>query len=319
MPVLMLREDDVRKVLTMEMAMEGVEIGLKKLGIEEAMNINRARVVTDHGVLHTMGASAKTLGGMGSKVYATTRKGNAQFLFTLFDGKTGDLLSLMQADYLGQVRTGAASGVATKYLANPDASRVGIFGSGKQARTQLIAMCKVRAITKVDVFSHNEEHRNAFAKEMTEVCGVEVTPLANPDDVAKDKDILVTATSARDPFFKAEWLKEGMHVNAIGSNFMGKAELTPEAVQKFSRIVVDSRDQCRIEAGDFQKGFEDGTLKWGEVRELGPIIGGRYKGRVDPSEITLFKSLGLGIEDLAVALKVFQKAKAEGLGQEIEW
>lgn len=190
----------------------------------------------------------------------------------------------MQADYLGQVRTGAASGVATKYLANTDASRVGIFGSGKQARTQLIAICKVRTITKVDVFSPNEEHRNAFAKEMTEVCGVEVTPLANPDDVAKDKDILVTATSARDPFFKAEWLKEGMHVNAIGSNFMGKAELTPEAVQKFSRIVVDSRDQCRIEAGDFQKGFEDGSLKWGEVRELGPIIGGRYKGRVDPSK-----------------------------------
>ncbi len=319
MTVLLLREEDVRKVLTMEMAMEGVEIGLKKLGIDEAMNINRARVVTDHAVLHTMGASAKTLAGMGSKIYATTRKGNAQFLFTLFDGKTGNFLSLIQADYLGQVRTGAASGVATKYLARAEASSVGIFGSGKQARTQLIAMCKVRKITKVEVFSPNEEHRNLFAKEMSEICGVEVVPVANPEDVACDKDILITATSARDPFFKPEWLKEGVHVNAIGSNFMGKAELMPEAVRKFSRIVVDSKDQCRMEAGDFQKGFEDGSLKWGEVRELGPIIGGRYPGRTDPAEVTLFKSLGIGIEDLAVALKVYQKAQAEGLGQQIEW
>jgi len=319
MGVLLLREDDVRKVLTMEMAMEAVEIGLKKVGIDEGMNINRARVVTDHAVLHTMGASAKTLGGMGSKVYATSRRGNATFLFSLFDGKTANLLALIQADYMGQVRTGAASGVATKYLAKQDASTVGIFGSGKQARTQVIAVCKVRPIKRVEVFSPNEEHRKAFAAEMSGVCGVEVVPVASADEAAANKDILITATSARDPFFKAEWLREGMHVNAIGSNFMGKAELFPEAVKKFSRIVVDSKDQCRIEAGDFQQGFEDSSLKWGEVMELGPIIGGRYPGRTDANEITLFKSLGIAIEDLAVGLKVFQKAQAEGLGQNIEW
>lgn len=319
MGVLLLKEEDVRKVLTMEMAMEGVEIGLKKVGIDEAMNINRARVVTDHAVLHTMGAAAKTLGGMGSKVYATSRRGNATFLFTLFDGKTANLLCLMQAGYLGQVRTGAASGVATKYLARPDASTVGLFGSGKQARTQIIAVCKVRPVKRVEVFSPNEEHRKAFATEMSAICGVEVVPVASPDEAAANKDILITATSARDPFFKAEWLRPGMHVNAIGSNFMGKAELFPEAVRKFSRIVVDSKDQCRIEAGDFQQGFEDGSLKWGEVRELGAIIGGRYQAQADSPDITLFKSLGIAIEDLAVGLKVYQQAQAAGLGQTIDW
>lgn len=319
MPVLFLKEADVQQVLTMDMALEAVEMGFKKLGLDEAMNINRQRVVTDHAVLHTMGAAAKTLGGMGTKVYSTSRKGNAVFLVTLFDGKTGDLICLMQADYLGQMRTGAASGLATRIISRPDASKLGIFGSGKQAKTQVEAICKVRNIKRVEVFSPNQGHREQFAKEVSATCGVEVVPVDTPAEAAKGKDIVCTATKARDPFFIPEWLEFGMHVNAVGANYMGKAELFPEAIRRFDTIVVDSKDQARLEAGDFQVGLEDGSLKWSAVWDLSAVVGGRYQVREAETGITLFKSVGLAIQDLAVGMKVYQKALADGLGQMIDW
>src|ERR1043166_2858521 len=142
MPVLMLSEDEVRQLLTMDMALEAVEGVLRKQALEEATNIPRTRCQTDHAMLHVLAGSAKTLGVMGYKAYSTSRKG-AQFHVGLFDGKAGDLKALIQADYLGQVRTGAASGVATQYMARPDSVEVGLFGSGKQARTQLIAVCQI--------------------------------------------------------------------------------------------------------------------------------------------------------------------------------
>jgi alanine dehydrogenase len=148
MPVLLLTEEDVRQVLTMEMALEGVEEGLRKLALDEAQNVPRSRVQTDHAMLHVMSASAKTIGVLGAKLYVTSRKG-AHFHVALYDGRAGTMLALIQADYLGQVRTGAASGVATEYMARPDACEVGLFGSGKQARTQLLAVCRVREPPKV--------------------------------------------------------------------------------------------------------------------------------------------------------------------------
>src|SRR6516165_97150 len=175
MPFLLLTEDDVRQVLTMDMALQAVEEGLRKLALDEAVNVPRSRAQTDHAMLHVLSASAKTMGFMGYKAYATSRKG-AQFHVALYDGKTGSLLSIMQADYLGQMRTGAASGVATQYMARPEASEVGLFGTGKQARTQLQAVCQVRKINRAQVYSPNEEHRRTFAAETSETCRAEVIP-----------------------------------------------------------------------------------------------------------------------------------------------
>src|SRR5579885_3661716 len=146
--VLLLSENDVRQVLTMDVALEAVEQALRKMALDEVQNVPRARCQTDHAMLHTMAAAAKSLGYLGYKTYVTSRKG-ASFHLALFDGKTGAMLALMQADYLGQMRTGAASGVATQYMARPEASEVGLFGTGKQARTQLLAVCKVRKINRV--------------------------------------------------------------------------------------------------------------------------------------------------------------------------
>jgi ornithine cyclodeaminase/alanine dehydrogenase-like protein (mu-crystallin family) len=318
MPVLFLNEDEVRQLLTMDMALEAVEQGLRKMALDEAHNVPRSRVQTDHAVLHVMSAAAKSLGVMGCKVYATSRKGT-HFHVALYDGKTGALLSLMQADYLGQVRTGAASGLATQFMARADAAVVGILGSGKQARTQIQAVCKVRAIQRVQVFSPSEERRKLFAREMTEVCQTEVVAVSRPEDAARNMDIIITATTSREPIVQGAWVEQGTHINAIGSNFLGKAELDTSVLRKCDHIVVDSKDQARIEAGDLAPALAEDLIHWTAIHELGQVIVGRYSGRERPQDITLFKSLGIAIEDVAVAAKVYAKAQAAGVGRTIEW
>lgn len=318
MPVLLLTEDDVRQVLTMDMALEAVEEGLRRLALDEAMNIPRARCQTDHVMLHVMAGAAKTMGVAGLKAYTTCRKGN-HFHIALFDGKNGALLALMQGDYLGQVRTGAASGVATQYMARPDAQEVGLFGSGKQARTQLIAICKVRKIRRVQVYSPNEERRYKFAREMSELCKCEVEPVPRPEMAAEDKDIIITATISREPVLNGHWIAEGTHLNVIGSNFLGKAEVDDVAVRRCASIVVDSKDQARMEAGDFQQALDEGAIHWADIHELGQVIVGRYTGRAHAEDVTMFKSLGIGLEDVAVAGKVYAKAHASGVGKVLEW
>jgi ornithine cyclodeaminase/alanine dehydrogenase-like protein (mu-crystallin family) len=318
MPALLLTEDDVRQVLTMDLALAAVEEGLRKMALDEVQNVSRARSQTDHAMLHVMSASAKSLGVMGYKAYTTSRKGT-HFHVALFDGKTGALLSLMQADYLGQMRTGAASGVATQYMARPDATEVGLFGSGKQARTQLQAICKVRKVRRVQVYSPNAANRQRFAEEMSEVCQTEVQPVPRPELAAEDKDIVITATNSREPVLNGHWLAEGTHLNVIGSNFLTKAEVDAVAVRRCDSIVVDSKDQARLEAGDFVQALEEGSIHWADIHELGQVIVGRYTGRAHPQDVTLFKSLGIAIEDVAVAARVYAAAQAAGLGRPLEW
>lgn len=318
MAILLLTEDEVRQVLTMEMALEAVEEGLRKLALDEAENIPRSRCRTDHAMLHVLAGAGKTFGALGYKAYTTTKKG-AQFHVGLFDGRSGALTALIQADYLGQVRTGAASGVATKYMAQHDAHDVGIFGTGKQAKTQIEAVCKARKVRRVSVFSRSEEHRRAFAQEMSERCQVEVVPVSRPEMAAQEKDIVITATTSQEPVLMGNWLAEGTHLNVIGSNFLGKAEVDAVTVRRCKSIIVDSKDQARIEAGDLVQALEDGSLHWSAIHELGQVIIGRYPGRAHPEDITMFKSLGIGLEDVAVAVRVVKGAQEKGLGRMVEW
>ncbi len=316
--MLLLTEADVRQVLTMELALEAVEAGLRAMGLDEAVNVPRGRSQTDHVMLHVMSAAAKRLGYAGYKAYATGRQGT-HFQVGLFDGKNGTPLALIQADYLGQMRTGAASGVATQYMARPDATEAGIFGSGRQARTQLLAVSKVRKLTRISVYSPNEERRKQFAEEMSKACGVEVEPVPRPEMAAEDKDIIITATASREPVLSGHWIAEGTHLNVIGSNFISKAEVDVVAVRRSKVIVVDSKDQARIEAGDFVQALEDGAINWADIHELGQVIVGRFPGRTHPEDVTLFKSLGIAVEDIAVAARVYEKAKQAGLGTEVVW
>ena len=318
MAVLLLNEDDVRQLLTMDVALDAVEEVLRQQAQDEAQNIPRRRCQADGAMLHIMAGSSSRLNLLAYKAYVTSRQG-AQFHVGLFDGATGSLIALIQADYLGQMRTGAASGVATKYLARPDACEVGLFGSGKQARTQLLAVCRVRKIQRITVFSPSEERRRRFAAEMTPLCQCEVVPAERPEMAALDKDIVITATSSRAPVLLGEWLAEGTHLNVVGSNFLSKAEIDLAAVRRCQVVVVDSLEQAKLEAGDLAPAIADGSLAWPQVRELGQVIVGRQPGRTLSSEVTLFKSVGLALEDLAVAARLVTLAKDEGVGRSMDW
>jgi ornithine cyclodeaminase/alanine dehydrogenase-like protein (mu-crystallin family) len=196
---------------------------------------------------------------------------------------------------------------------------VGLLGSGKQARKQLLAVCRVRKVNRIQVYSPNEEHRRRFAAEMSGACETDVIPVPRPEMAVEDKDIVITATSSREPVFNGHWLAEGTHLNAVGSNFLGKAELDAVTVRRCESIVVDSKDQARLEAGDFQQALEEGSIHWADIHELGQVIVGRFTGRAHPQDVTLFKSLGIGLEDVAVAARVYEKARAVGLGRMLEW
>src|SRR5262249_41040382 len=185
--------------------------------------------------------------------------------------------------------------------------------------TQLQVVCRVRKINRVQVYSPNEEHRRTFAAEMSTLCGTDVIPVPRPELAAEDKDIVITATNSREPVFNGHWIAEGTHINAIGSNFLGKAEVDGVTVRRCESIVVDSKDQARLEAGDFVQALEDGSIHWADIHQLGQGIVGRCTGRAHPQDVTLFKSLGIGIEDVVVAARVFQNATAAGLGRMIEW
>jgi ornithine cyclodeaminase/alanine dehydrogenase-like protein (mu-crystallin family) len=316
MSVLYLTEDEVRGLLSMDIAIAAVEAAFRKLSLDEAENIPRRRCQTDHVVLHVLPAAAKTLGALGLKVFTTSRQG-AKFTVLLFDPKHGGLAAMLEADHLGRIRTGAASGVATRLLARPEANTVGLIGAGHQARTQLEAVCRVRSIRRVDVYSRDEAKRSAFATEMASVCGTEVVPVTSAEAAVREKDIVITATTSREPVLFGAWLAEGCHVNLIGSNFLTKAEADVEVFRRANLVTVDSKEQARLEAGDFVAGLREGVLSWGTIQELATVLMGRSPGRQSPQDVTVFKSLGLGIEDVAVGVKVVEAARKQGLGKEL--
>lgn len=316
MPILYLTEAEVARVLTMDLALETTAAAFRKLALDEAVNNTRARCQTDHVMLHVLPAAAKTLGAIGFKAY-TTSKAGAQFHVMLFDPKQGGITAIVEADLLGQFRTGAASGVATKKLARADASTVGVFGTGKQARTQLLAVCKVRPIKTAYVYGRDADRRKAFAAQLAQETGIEVVPVEKPEEAAKGRDIVCTATAAREPVLFGEWVSAGQHLNLIGSNFLGKAETDVEVFRRTTLVTVDSKEQAKLEAGDFVEPTKAGVLQWSDVLEFAPLFVGKYPGRESPRDVTLFKSLGLGIEDIALAVKVVELAKRQGLGREL--
>jgi alanine dehydrogenase len=317
MPVLYLTEAEVGTLLTMDLAIDAVAAAFRKIGCDEADNVPRRRCQTDKLMLHVLPAAAKTLGAVGFKAYTTPRDGPPRFHVTLFDPNTGEMAALMQADLLGQFRTGAASGVATKKLARPDAATVGCIGTGKQARTQLLAVCKVRQVKVAKVYGRDADRRTAFAAQLAAETGVEVVPVGSPEEAARDLDIIVTATTAREPVLKGEWLAAGCHVNLAGSNFLAKAEADVEVFRRAAIISVDSKEQARFEAGDFVAPLNDHVFGWADVYDFGPLLVGKYPGRQSPQDVTVFKSLGLGIEDVAVAARVLDLARQQGVGRYI--
>lgn len=310
-------EAEVRSVLTMPMALEAVEeVSRKQATGEVIVHARRRFELPAGGFFHYMAAADFTGGFVAMKQYTYVR-GKIRFLVPLYDINTGDLLAMMEADYMGQIRTGAASGVATKYLARRDAHIAAIIGTGGQARTQLEGIAAVRKLESARVYGRNPERRQKFAHEMTERLGIPVQPAESAAEAVRDVDVICTATTASQPVLHGEDLSAGMHINAIGANHAQKRELDDQAVAAADVIVVDSVEQSRQEAGDLIIAFRGDQTCWTGVKKLSDIVAGKTAGRTSESEITLFKSNGIASWDLPVAVRVYALARQKGLGREL--
>lgn len=314
MAAIYLTEDDVAWLADMESAIECVGQAFLALGDGRAAHQPRRRVSAAGTMLHSMSAAAEYLGYVGFKAYTTTRT-SARFHVMLYDAESGEPAALFEANQLGQIRTGAASGVATRCMARPDARVVGCFGTGFQAKTQLKAMCCVRRIERIEVYGRDGDRRKAFAEEMTEFCGVPTVAVHSPEECAAEKDIIVCATTSKTPVFDGRAIDEGTHINAVGSNWLGKAEIDTTVIRRADHIACDSVEACQLEAGDFVPALEAGVLEWGRVHELHDVLAGRETGRAHPPDITLFKSVGIALEDVALAVRLLQRARDEKVGQ----
>ena len=314
---LLLTEAEVKSVFTMPMALELVQTSFERLADGQATLQYRQRLhVPGKGVLNHMAAADLTTGYMGLKIYSIAPEG-ARFLVTLFSAATGELLALIEADYLGQVRTGAASGVATKFMAREDARVAAIIGTGLQARTQLEAIAPVRRLQTIRAYGRDPGRREAFAKEMTARLGILVVPVASAQEAVRGAHIVITSTTSKEPVLEGRWLEAGTHVNAIGVNQAQKRELDTEAVLRSNFIAADSREQSKIEAGDLIQAFAGDASKWGLVHEFAEVVAGKIKPRTAADQITLFKSNGVATEDIVVAGRIYEIARQRKLGREV--
>ena len=296
--MLYLTEDEVRSLLPMPAAVQQMRLVFEALRDGTAQNQPRRRLILPTGsVLHSLAGAWGNY--FGTKFYSTNRQHGAHFLFALYEAKTGLPLALMEANHLGQIRTGAASGYATDLMANPDARTLAVIGSGFQALAQVEAIRAVRPLLEVRVWSRNSENRERFARQ------VNARATATAEEAVRDAEIVATATNAKDPVLEDHWISEGVHINAMGSNIANRREL-PEALVRSARVIaVDSMEQARIEAGDLI--LPD---HWENVVELASITPG-WQSR----GVTVFKSIGLGVEDVAAAALVYEQATIQGLGQ----
>lgn len=314
---LLLTEADVRALLTMPLALEAVEAAFRGLADGTASVHPRQRLhLEGFSYLHYMAAADGAGGYEGLKIYTSSREG-LRFMIPLFRAKTGELLAIIEGDYLGQMRTGAATGLATKLLAREDARVVGIIGTGLQARTQLEAIAAVRKIDRIRAFGRNRERRENFVREVAAALHVPVEARATAEEVVRGAEVLVTATTASTPVLDGLWLRPGTHINAVGANFPQKRELDSATVTGASAIFVDSREQAKMEAGDLVQSFEGTPDRWESVKELSQLVAGRVAGRTSRDQITLFKSSGIAIEDIVTAGRVYELALERKMGKPI--
>jgi ornithine cyclodeaminase/alanine dehydrogenase-like protein (mu-crystallin family) len=291
--MLYLSEQDVRELLPMHNAIGVMRDAFEALAQGRAINQTRRRLILDTGaMLHSMAGSYRNY--FGTKIYSAHPKYGANFYFMLFDAETARPLAQMEANHLGQIRTGAATGYATDLLANPEADTLGVIGSGFQAQTQVEAIREVRQIRTVRVWSRSEEKRNKFAEQV----GGEAATTA--EEAIRGAQIVVTSTNSAEPVLEDSWILAGTLINAMGSNVAKRRELPGDLMCRAASVVVDSLEQAKIESGDLIL-----ADCWTNVIELQ-----NARRRFDSNGVTIFKSLGIGVEDVAAGAFVYEKALA---------
>ena len=314
--MLLLREEEIRALFPMSDALVAVREAFVEMAGGAAANQPRRRLYLPTGsVLHQMAAWWRSY--YGTKIYSTNvRRGAPAFHVLLYDASSAEPLALIEANLMGQVRTGAATGVATDALAPAEVEAIALIGSGFQAWTQLEAMLAVRpGVKEVRVFSRKQDRREEFAARAGEAFSINVRAVNSSEDAVRDAELIATVTYSKDPVLEDAWVSGGAHVNAAGSNQAGRREIPAALVRRASLIAVDSLEQARIEAGDLL--LAAGEAEWPAlpIRELGGIV--RDKAFRRPEGITIFESLGLAVQDIAAAAMVYERALKEGAGQQI--
>ena len=317
MPIF-LNETDVRQLLTMPLALDAVEEAHSELSLARAVDVPRQRTRLPQTALHLLQGAMPGRDAIGYKAYTSNRSG-VRFLVHVFSAATGGLRVVLEADFLGMMRTGAASGVATRWLARPDAEILGVFGAGWQAEGHLEAIAAVRPLRRVKVFSRNAERLAAFCSKMAERLKIEVVPASSAEETVRGSDIVSTITTSAAPLFEAAWLSPGTHINAAGSNSLIRREVGEDVLKVCRPIVVDSVDTALKEAGDLLPAMEKGRLSERQLVELGDVIVGRHPGRSTADEITLFESQGMAIQDISLADRLEAMAGERGLGVELPY
>ena len=321
---LLLSENDVRELLTMEDAIDAVDESFRDWAHGEASMVPRQTMPVpelpgQYYLRWMMSGTLRGMGVMGAKVLVTASPGTpsprgARFLVLLFSPSDGSMLALIEGSHLTKVRTGAVTGVGTKYLSRESSTTLGIFGSADYALLQAAVVCAVRPIQKIKVYSPTPEHRKKAAQEMERLLEREAVAVDSSRDAVTGSDIIVTVSNAVEPVFNGELLEKGTHISAVGSSIPDHREVDDQTVLR-SKIVVEYKEQALKEAGDLVIPINNGVISPQDIyAEIAEIVGGSKPGRVSDDEITLFKFNGIAIEDIACGLTVYQRAKELGRG-----
>jgi ornithine cyclodeaminase/alanine dehydrogenase-like protein (mu-crystallin family) len=310
-----LSEADIAGCLTVPIAIDLLEQAARDLAAGTASVAPRQRITSGGVRMNLLAGGAK--GRVGNKCYPIARPRGANFWVTLY-GEDAGMLALMQANTLGQIRTGAASGLATKYLAREDATIATIFGTGWQARSQLEAVCTVRPIERAYVIGRNAENTATYCSEMSAKLGIPVEPAADAATAVTAAHVVTLMTSASDPLLHGSLLTPGTHVNAAGSNNPANAEIDEKVVRRAGIVAVENIAQAKVESGDLLRAEKEGSFDWSRAVLLSDIVAGTTPGRGSQDEITLFESLGIGLWDIAAANYVYDYCVANGIGRDID-
>jgi alanine dehydrogenase len=316
--VLMLNEDEVRDLLPIQECVEVLDDLFKEMATGAVSNMNRYRVPLPRGSMQVMAGMSSANGATGLKTYVTGTGAASQMVVLLFDIATAAPIALVSANALGAIRTGAASGVATRHMAQVNAKAVAIIGTGSQARTQLAAVAATRTLNHAFVYSRTQGKRERFADEMASELGIMVEAVATAEDAIAGADIVCTITNSREPVFDGSKLKPGTHVNAAGSNGWVRREIDDETIKRSALIVCDDISDAKIECGELIFAAERRVFRWEAAVELRDVVSGRVAGRPSADAITLFESQGLAVEDVAAAMHIYRKALERGVGRQVD-
>jgi len=299
---LFLNEDNVKQLITMPLALEQVERALRDRALGKATDLPRARIQTAAGIQHMLQAAAPELGYIGFKYYFSA---------------SGKLEAIVEAVWLGMMRTGAASGVASKVLANPGATMLAQIGAGFQGMGQLEAVVTALNIREARVYARTRDKLEAWCKKMGDKLGIPVLPAHSAPEAIAGAQVVNIMTKSTTPVIDGDWLEPGQHVNAAGSNALSRREIDAKAVSRATLIAVDSRGTARNECGDLIAAVETGKFSWDVLPEIGEILTGRTPGRRHQDDITLYESHGMGIQDIYTAAKLVELARARKVGTEL--